>query len=131
MEFTILGKVVAKGRPRFTRQGHTYTPKKTKDYEKLVKLTAMDHFERPLTTPLRVEITVCKTPPKNWSKKKKTDAIAGVIKPTVRPDVDNYVKSILDGCDGVVFEDDKQIVELVASKVYSEEDKAIFKIKEL
>ena len=131
MEFTILGKVVAKGRPRFTRQGHTYTPKRTRDYEKLVKLTAMKHFKRPLTTPLRVEITVCKTPPKSWSKKKKVDAIAGVIKPTVRPDVDNYVKSILDGCDGVVFEDDKQIVELLASKVYSEEDKAIFKIKEL
>ena len=131
MEFTILGIVVAKGRPRFTRQGHTYTPKKTKDYEKLVKLTAMKHFKRPLTTPLRVEITVCKTPPKSWSKKKKADAIAGVIKPTVRPDVDNYAKSVLDGCEGVVFEDDKQIVELTVKKMYLEEDKVIFKIKEL
>ena len=31
-------KVIGKGRPRFTKQGRTYTPKKTLDYEREIKI---------------------------------------------------------------------------------------------
>lgn len=33
----IEGKAVGKGRPRFTKFGHAYTPKKTREYEEHVK----------------------------------------------------------------------------------------------
>ena len=38
VKFTILGEPAGKGRPRFTREGRTYTPEKTVSYENLVKL---------------------------------------------------------------------------------------------
>ena len=37
MYFEVEGEVIGKGRPRFTRQGRTYTPKKTLDYERAIK----------------------------------------------------------------------------------------------
>jgi Holliday junction resolvase RusA-like endonuclease len=40
---------------------------------------------------------------------------------TSRPDLDNIVKSILDGLNGVIFEDDAVVAEIVASKKYGEE----------
>lgn len=33
VEFTVPGIPVGKGRPRFMKNGHTYTPQKTRDYE--------------------------------------------------------------------------------------------------
>lgn len=36
ISFTIEGVPVPKGRPRFTRSGHTYTPDTTRKYEALV-----------------------------------------------------------------------------------------------
>ena len=37
--FTVPGIPVGKGRPRFMKNGHTYTPQKTRDYEdKVVQL---------------------------------------------------------------------------------------------
>jgi Holliday junction resolvase RusA-like endonuclease len=38
-----------------------------------------------------------------------------------RPDIDNIVKAILDGLNGVVFADDASVAQLVASKEYGEE----------
>jgi Holliday junction resolvase RusA-like endonuclease len=51
--------------------------------------------------------------------------------PSVRPDLDNYIKSILDAVQGVLFEDDGQVVQMSARKQYSEEYGIDLKIKEL
>jgi len=40
--------------------------------------------------------------------------------PTVPPDLDKLVRSVNDGLTGVAFTDDSQIVQLTASKIYSE-----------
>lgn len=42
IEFTIPGVPQGKERPRFTQNSATYTPKKTKDYEKLVAWAYQD-----------------------------------------------------------------------------------------
>jgi Holliday junction resolvase RusA-like endonuclease len=39
-----------------------------------------------------------------------------------RPDIDNYVKSILDLCNGVVWNDDAQIIFLEAHKEWAKKD---------
>ena len=36
MTFTIEGQPQGKGRPRFTKSGHAFTPQATKDYENLI-----------------------------------------------------------------------------------------------
>ena len=36
-----------------------------------------------------------------------------------RTDLDNYVKAVLDACNGIVYHDDRQVTNLVASKRYA------------
>ena len=48
--------------------------------------------------------------------------LAGAGKlPAPRGDIDNYVKSVFDAFNGVVWEDDAQVVELRARKEYGPE----------
>lgn len=37
--------------------------------------------------------------------------------PTLKGDIDNYVKTILDGLNGVAWEDDSQVIKIVAMKL--------------
>ena len=46
-------------------------------------------------------------------------AEAGLIRPTTKPDTDNYLKGVLDALNTVVFKDDSQVVGMVAQKFYS------------
>ena len=46
--------------------------------------------------------------------------LAGEIRPATKPDLDNVIKAVLDGCNGVAYLDDKQIVELNATARYAE-----------
>ena len=120
IEFTINGECVPKARPRFSKFGHVYTTPKTRAYENIVKSTAIDNRVPCVTTALRVEIVIYKSIPKSFSKVKRKLANEGKIYPIVKPDIDNYVKSVLDGLNGVLFMDDKQIVDFRAIKKYSD-----------
>ena len=52
-------------------------------------------------------------------RQKRTAAcLSGEIWPCKRPDADNMLKAVLDGCNGVVWKDDCQVVQLYATKVY-------------
>lgn len=131
IEIHIPVEITPKGRPRFTRSGRVYTPAATRNFERAVALHARQVVKKPLSKPLEVDITVKKRPPKSWSKKKQKAAIEGRVLPAVKPDLDNYGKSLLDGMNGVAFEDDNQICELRLRKVYAEEHGAVVKIREL
>ena len=48
--------------------------------------------------------------PKSWSNKKRDAALAGTIRPTGKPDWDNFAK-MLDAFNEIVWIDDAQIVE--------------------
>ena len=116
--FEILGAPVAKGRPRMTRSGHAYTPQKTRDYEAWVRL-CWRHAGRPMSLqPLQVKLGFYLPIPKSYSKKQREAALAGVLLPTKKPDIDNLVKAVLDGLNGLAYQDDKQIVALEAAKGY-------------
>lgn len=120
IEFTINGECMPKARPRFSKFGHVYTTPKTRAYENIVKSTAIDNRVPCITTALRVELIIYKSIPKSFSKKKRELANEGKIYPVVKPDIDNYVKAVLDGLNGVLFVDDKQIVDFRAMKRYSD-----------
>ena len=53
------------------------------------------------------------------TKKKKIDMQAGIIKHTVKPDLDNLTKAVLDALNDVAWYDDSQIVQLNVSKQYN------------
>ena len=115
--FSVEGNPVGKQRPRFTKMGRTYTPKKTSDYESQIKaqaLSAMGSAE-PLETPVAVYIYINHAIPVSYSKKRRADCLAGVERPKVN-DIDNVCKCVLDAMNGIVFVDDKQVVSLHATK---------------
>lgn len=124
------GPPVAKGRPRVTKRGFTYTPAKTRKYESHVRMAAQDAMNHrpPLDGALRMEVNVWLPVPTSWSKKKQSEALAGIVVPTKRPDVDNYAKAALDGCAGIVFRDDAQITRLCVEKGYSSSARLVINV---
>lgn len=123
IEFFVAGKPVGKGRPRFTRSGHVFTPERTRTYEQAVAWECRKAMKGKLPSvhPQRVSVEVMVKPPKSWSKAKTKNALGGLIAPG-RPDIDNYLKAVLDGCNGVAFLDDSQVVAVYATKRYAETD---------
>lgn len=102
----------SKQRARITRTGHSYTPKATAQFERALRLMTATH---PLQQgALSLDVTfVCARP------KRLTKSAPGRLPKTTRPDVDNYTKALLDGLQGSLFDDDAQLVEVRARKVYA------------
>lgn len=68
-------------------------------------------------------------PPKAFSRKKREAALAGSIRPTTKPDVDNYAKAALDGCNAIVYRDDKFVTDLGTRKRYSPIPRLVISIR--
>lgn len=98
---------VPQGRPRFSRKGWAYTPEITRRFQRAVAFEAKAlHPGERLDGPLRVGLTF-------YLKKPKSNKQAF---PSLRPDLDNLVKAVADALNGVLWVDDAQIVDMVASK---------------
>lgn len=118
------GDCVAKGRPRFAvRNGHAmaYTPAKTRRWEDVVRQTAIREWGN--TKPIAeagifIEAVFVRQVPSSWSRKKREAALAGLLHPVTKPDLDNLFKAITDGLNAVVYLDDAQIVATTVQKVY-------------
>ena len=134
--FIIPGQPVAKGRPKFARRGPAvvaYTPAKTASYENLVKIaaTAAMAGAAPSAAPIEITIALALQIPASWSNKRRALAAAGAIRATKKPDADNVLKGIKDGCNGIVWRDDAQVVSITLQKGYSEIPYASVSIREL
>lgn len=114
------GKPVGKARPRFGN-GHTYTPRKTEEYEQYVgaiyKASRGPKFAPGV--PVRVIIQADYQIPRSASRATQEAMARGEIRPTVKPDADNVIKIILDGLNGIAWEDDRQVCWLQIDKYYS------------
>lgn len=126
---------VEQARPRATRMGRgirLYDPKKVSVYKKqLAMMCKFQYKEDPLDGPLRVELGFYRHVQSSLSKKERELRISGVHRPTVKPDTDNYIKSTLDGLNGLLWEDDNQIVDLIAYKYYSDNPRVEIEVKKL
>jgi Holliday junction resolvase RusA-like endonuclease len=127
---TIRGPAVAKGRPRFTRSGIAYTPAKTRKYEAHGRLAA--HLAMgnrlPVSGPVRLTALVELPVPGSWSKRRCASAIVGDIRPTSRPDIDNFLKSAMDAINGIVVADDSLVVEVTVKKKFGVDPKLVLLI---
>lgn len=96
------GEPKPKGRPRMnTRTGKAYTPAKTRAYEEFAAYTfrlAMQGSE-----PIEGDVSM---------------TLEFYRKDNVRADIDNMIKAVADSANGIVYDDDKQIVSLQARVVY-------------
>ena len=139
IEFRISGEPEGKGRARSTKGGIHYTPTKTRNHEAYIRMLATNGMITPAGTkitpptelPCEVNVIVWYSIPKSTSKKIRQQMIDGTVLPTKKPDCDNILKSILDACNGVVFDDDKQVVKVSIEKHYGESAFTIVQVKEL
>jgi len=120
VQFVLAGKPMAKGRIRFTNKGHGYTPARTVAYEGQLAAAAQTAMNGrpPVEGPVAVTLEVHMPIAASWSRARKQDAEIGKIRPTGRPDLDNFAK-MLDALNHIVWSDNSQIVELTVFKRYS------------
>ena len=123
--FNVPGKIVGKGRPRFTIKSgiaKVYTPKKTKAYEDKIAL----HYRRVSNyksdKALRLKIFAYREIPKSTAKKLKQWLLEKVFLCTVKPDIDNIIKIVLDALNKVAYNDDIQVCQLVIIREYAEDE---------
>lgn len=98
-----------------------YTPSTTEDYEKKIrsewiKACGEDVFTGPVVVRIHFRMPI----PKSTTKAKRAEMLARKIRPTVKPDIDNLAKSVLDALNGVAYKDDSQIVTTLVKKYYAE-----------
>ena len=101
---------------------HNYNTKKNTDYEKLVKTEFKKqcphtYFDGEIEVIINAYFPI----PKSWNKRKQKEALEGIFRPIVKPDVDNISKIVLDSLNGVAFDDDKSVTDLHIHKWYSNE----------
>lgn len=103
---------VGKGRPRAVMihgQLRNLTPAKTRRAEKELKILMRSNWKKaPLADPLSVSVCFMVPRPKTVKR----------AFPTVTPDLDNLLKTVLDAANEILWVDDCQIVQLTASKIY-------------
>jgi Holliday junction resolvase RusA-like endonuclease len=128
LRFTIQGEPVPKERARTAPKmkdgqvemigGHpvmrTKTPDKTRAWETYVSLIARQartraRIDRPHDGPVVLGCVFYLKIPKSWSEKKKQQAREGWLRATDVPDLSNLLKSIEDGCEGVLWLNDSSI----------------------
>lgn len=115
---------IPKARPRFTRFGKAYTPKKTHDYEKQIAdyfKQNPNRFKFEKEIPIAVNLVFGMPIPKSTPKSRKAAMLEKIVQHTKKPDLDNLQKAVLDALNGTAWEDDSQIVRITAKKEYTDE----------
>ena len=112
MRIEVYGQPQGKQRARVCVRGNfarAYTPEKTASYENLINLSyiqALGGIPSPYwDKPVRIYI----------------QALNGLVRPQVKPDIDNVIKVVCDALNKVAYKDDTQVVEISACKWYGTE----------
>ena len=132
LEITIKGKPVSQKRHRHTKKGFTYDPSKGEKSDFIVLLHESAP-KQPLGGDIFLQAYFYLPRPK---KHFRTGKFSGVLKKDIplycktRPDLDNYLKFVMDCCNGVIWIDDSQVVRVMMSKSYSIEPRTELIIEE-
>lgn len=125
VSLVIPGDPRGKGRPRFSViKGHArpYTDAKTREYEALVAAAARSVMagRAPLSEACWVTVDAYFTPPKSATKAQRAAMLGDQVRPVTKFDVDNIAKAVLDGLNGILFIDDRQVCGLAVTKRYDD-----------
>jgi Holliday junction resolvase RusA-like endonuclease len=120
LSFVVPGEPVPQLRAQVVRnrhggQIHAFTPGKCTAHTDKVRLYATRSLPADFTRftgPLDLKVDFFRRRPKSLSKKK--------LWPLSRPDLSNYLKLVEDALNGLLWDDDSQIVSCVLRKVYAD-----------
>ncbi|QHJ74726.1 hypothetical protein [Lactobacillus phage JNU_P1] len=137
MRFKFDIEPVEQARPRATRFGKSiriYDPKKVTVFKRQLGMLArqqmLDRGLEPFDGPLEVCMEFHRPVQTSISKKERARRLSGVHRPTVKPDLSNYIKALEDGLNGIIWKDDNLIVSLQAEKFYSERPYLVVEVNE-
>lgn len=135
MKFTATYDIepVAQGRPRFNSvTKRAKDPQKSKNFKRAIAILTRFKFRgEPFKKPIKITAKFYRQLPKKTSQKNRELAELGQYLPTTKPDVDNYFKGLSDALNGLVFEDDNQLVEVHAHKFYSNNPRIELEVEEI
>lgn len=125
IKIIIPGKVFPKERPRaIIYQGkiRMYTPPKTIRYENFLRKKLQEYSNsfctlKTVAVKLKIYIYIAQA---------KTNNQKECI---VKPDIDNFLKMVLDAMNGISYQDDKQVVEVMCYKRYDKEERLEIEIE--
>ncbi len=105
-------KAIPKGRPRLGRGKRVFTPKRTADFERAIQNHLILSFRsKPIQGAVQVNLLFYFKRPN-----KPVHAYPSI------GDLDNYAKGVCDAANEILYFDDSQITNLVASKCYGLKD---------
>ena len=123
MEFIVEGEPQGKARPRFSRRsGTVYTPSKTAKYEEEIRCSFLAASGGEMISKGSYAVVILDAYfeiPKSYTKGKRLACEHNINRPDKKPDIDNVLKVVLDALNGVAYEDDKQVIEVICRKWYS------------
>lgn len=127
MRFEFDIEPVEQARPRATRFGkgiRLYDPEKVTVFKRqlgmLAKQQMLDRGLDPFDGPLEVCMEFYRPVQTSLSQKERARRLSGAHRPTVKPDLSNYIKALEDALNGILWVDDNLIVSLQADKFYAE-----------
>jgi len=139
------GAAVAKGRHRSRiatgKSGgqfvQSYPDSKTVKYEAQLRFAAQIAMREqnpsapPTARPCKVVVDVFMAAPGNppGGKRVRAAMLAGIFRPTKKPDADNYLKTVGDALNGVVWADDSAIAEATVRKWWAEHPRLVVTIE--
>lgn len=115
---------VPASRARVTRWA-TYFPKKYQGFRDELGKLLDSYCITPTDELLYVQVDFHVQMAKSWSKKRKAEAEGSYCDNNA--DVDNYIKAVLDSCEGRYYDNDKQIVMIRARKFWAVEGRIEYK----
>ncbi len=114
---------IPKGRPRYSKFGHEYTPSRTREYEKSIADFYRENCSDYYASAIKVSLVFNMPIPNSASKKNKVLMSVGIIKCIKHNgDIDNLAKSVLDALNGVAFQDDCLITKLSIIKKFASDN---------
>lgn len=126
MRFTVYIEPKPKPRPRMNmKTGRVYTPAKCHSYQNEIRDAIVRHLgigaKYPIfgvDVPLAVDVDFVSNLPNSHEGNRKKGKLGPHWRP-VGDDIDNLAKAVWDGLNGILWEDDRQIVETRMRKLYA------------
>lgn len=125
--------ITPKAKQSFRMGKHGYQSKAVTDYQKAIWAMALAQTTqdtRSLSGDLYVSVEFVWEHPKSWGKKRVAELRERCIYKPSRPDIDNLCKGVFDALNGVIWNDDSQIVGVHAWKRYGHKDAIIMRVWE-